>query len=90
MHLNYHVSDDVMKSPLVVDVSNGMFSFYGYLLVEEDVDVNVWWYGYYTERQYAAHLCDLRAGFLDSCSGRYMVHSDSIGWEWAIFPSMFG
>lgn len=44
--LNYHGSPDARKSRHVVDVGKGMLAFASVSLVEEELDIYLWSYGY--------------------------------------------
>lgn len=60
-HLNYHGSTDARKSRHVAEVAKGMLSIAGGLLLQDDVDVDIWGYWNYVERPYVKNLCDLPA-----------------------------
>lgn len=78
--LNYHGSADAQKYPHVADVAKGMLVLAGRPLVEEDVDLHIWCYIYYTGHPYVKTLCALTANELVSWRGRYILHPDAICW----------
>lgn len=64
--LNYHGSACAHKSRHVANFAKGMLSLAGGLLVEEEVDVDIWCYRYYAERPYVANIFALPAAHLFS------------------------
>lgn len=87
--MNYDGLADVLMSHHVEDVAKGIRDLAGGSLSEENVDVHLWRYRYYGERQYVANLCALLTHKLESWLGMYMVHHDAIRWERAILPFRF-
>lgn len=57
---------------------------YASVIIEGDIDFDLWRYQTYGERTYVANLCALPAERLNAWRGRFLVHADTICWQRAI------
>lgn len=87
--LSYYGYAESKCTGQVAKVAKCMPALDGRLLVEEDVNVELWCYRYYLECPYVENLCALPAELVVSWLGRYMVHPDGICWTSAVLPARF-
>lgn len=69
---------DAKRARHVAAVDKCLQWFAGGLLVDEDVDVDLWRYRVYSERAYVANLCAFTAEDFAPWRRRYIVHADAL------------